>query len=360
MATRAAGHNGLSDERVLALERVLQSRAFSNAGALREILKYVVEKSVSGDNDTVKEYSIATEALGRPRDFDPKADNIVRVQVQRLRRKLQEYYNNEGSEYPVRILIPVGHYTPQYRAPSTLDLDETGGDVGASETALHKIGDARPRWPWKVLAAVSVVLNLALAFAVFEASRPAAKAVALRERLPSTLAPLWTPFVTSNSPPPLIVYGNPWFLRTRQGDLYWFFHASPTGLSEGTKVSNLAGFERASPLPPHLGALYYHDAYTGVGEVVAAARISQLLSAHGANFTIRRSATVSIDDIRASNVIFLGSVMEDRVLRELPVKAQLVFVNGHGTQRSLTPVIQDASPSAGQPTTYAVERDRST
>ncbi|MGH9354212.1 MAG: hypothetical protein ACRD2G_18950, partial [Terriglobia bacterium] len=313
---------------------------------------------VSGDIENVKEYSVATEALGRPLNFNPKADNIVRVQVQRLRTKLHEYYCHEGSADPVRIVIPVGHYAPQYRPPS--DFDRTGGDAGAAETPRYKVWRVRAPRTWKILAAASVILNLALALAVFEASRRVPSGRSLQDPLSSSLAFLWGPFVNQNSSPPLIVYSNPSFLRSEQGDLYRFSHTSTIGLSEGTRVSNLAGFERTSPIPPHLGVLYYHDAYTGIGEVVAAAKISRLLSIHGVNFSIQRSDTVSIDNIRASNVIFLGSTMEDRVLGELPLKTQLVFVNGKGTRRSLAPVIRDLSPSEGQLTTYTEQRNPAT
>src|SRR2546426_6819371 len=102
------------DERLLALQRVLQSKTFCNAGSMRHFLKFIVEKSVAGRVDEIKEYTIATEVLGRSYDFDPKSDNIVRVQAHRLRKKLDEYYGQEGIDNPIRISIPSGHYYPEY------------------------------------------------------------------------------------------------------------------------------------------------------------------------------------------------------------------------------------------------------
>src|SRR5258708_33152726 len=104
------------DERLLALKHLLQSETFANADSMRDFLEFIVEKSLAGRVDEIKEYTIATEVLGQSHDFDPKSDNIVRVQAHRLGRKLDEYYGQEGTHYPVRILIPSGHYYPQYHS----------------------------------------------------------------------------------------------------------------------------------------------------------------------------------------------------------------------------------------------------
>lgn len=50
----------------------------------------------------------------RSAEFDPKKDSIIRVQFHRLREKLGEYYANGGAHHPVQILIPRGHYAPQF------------------------------------------------------------------------------------------------------------------------------------------------------------------------------------------------------------------------------------------------------
>jgi len=57
---------------------------------------------------TVKEYQIATEVFGRPRDFDPRLDSTVRVQTGRLRSKLAEYYAGSGADDPIIVEVPRG------------------------------------------------------------------------------------------------------------------------------------------------------------------------------------------------------------------------------------------------------------
>ena len=89
---RISEQRDISKEAVLAsLQTVLQSKTFSHSPSLRQTLEFVVRSSLASSTEPIKEYAIATEVLGRTREFDPKVDNIVRVQMHRLREKLEEY-----------------------------------------------------------------------------------------------------------------------------------------------------------------------------------------------------------------------------------------------------------------------------
>ena len=81
---------------------------------ITRLLQYICEESFQGRGDQIKEYAIATEALGRRPNFDPQTDTIVRVTVHSLRKRLLEVYQNEGAERPMRLFIPPGHYTPSF------------------------------------------------------------------------------------------------------------------------------------------------------------------------------------------------------------------------------------------------------
>ena len=78
------------------VRRIVQSATFRNAATLQLLLQFLTDKAISGLADSLKEYTIGVEALGRKPDFDPKLDPIVRVQSHRLRVKLKEYYEVEG------------------------------------------------------------------------------------------------------------------------------------------------------------------------------------------------------------------------------------------------------------------------
>ncbi len=85
------------------IELVLQSGLFAKAPRLEKFFRYICERHLEGEADQIKEYSIATEALGRMADFDPKNDSIVRVEAHRLRKRLEGYYGGEGADHLVHI-----------------------------------------------------------------------------------------------------------------------------------------------------------------------------------------------------------------------------------------------------------------
>ncbi len=105
------------------LQRILASGVFDRSPMLAQLLKYVCTRHFKGSPESIKEYSIAVDVLGRSQDFDPKKDSIIRVQFHRLREKLHEYYANGGANHAVQIVIPHGHYAPQfvYREDSGAD-----------------------------------------------------------------------------------------------------------------------------------------------------------------------------------------------------------------------------------------------
>src|SRR5271156_2276364 len=103
---------GAADSEREELREVLSSRTFARAQRLVQLLEYIAEKYFLGQADQVCEYAIATEVLGRPPDFDPAQDAISRVEIHRLRKKLRDYYATEGSNRPIKIVIPPGTYTP--------------------------------------------------------------------------------------------------------------------------------------------------------------------------------------------------------------------------------------------------------
>jgi hypothetical protein len=96
------------------LEAILSSGIFSRSPSLATFLRFVCERYLEGNTDGLKEYCIAVEALKRPPGFDQKKDAIVRVEAYRLRKRLAEYYQNEGAAHAIQIEIPSGQYAPRF------------------------------------------------------------------------------------------------------------------------------------------------------------------------------------------------------------------------------------------------------
>jgi hypothetical protein len=129
------------------LQAVLQSPLFERSQSLAHLLSYLCEKTFAGEGDQIKEYSVAVDVFGRPDSFDQDVDSIVRVQANRLRKRLAEYYSGEGASHRMRITVPVGQYIPVFvevppvsssviQAASTVQSSSAGRTTRAIRTRL--------------------------------------------------------------------------------------------------------------------------------------------------------------------------------------------------------------------------------
>jgi hypothetical protein len=131
--------DGFSEERV-ELQAVLSSPLFQRAPKLSKILAYICEKYFNGKGASLKEYSIAVDALGRAPGFDPQADAIVRVDLHLLRKRLELYYANDGKYRHLRIVLPLGHYVPEFisnNAPGTENVRIPPKAVLSTPSVVH-------------------------------------------------------------------------------------------------------------------------------------------------------------------------------------------------------------------------------
>ncbi|MEM7251758.1 MAG: AAA family ATPase [Pseudomonadota bacterium] len=97
-----------------ALAHVLASPSFAKSPRMTGFLRYVVDQTMAGRQEYLKEYTIALEVFGRDATFDPQTSPIVRVQASKLRRLLALYYTTEGKDEPVRIDLPRGGYAAHW------------------------------------------------------------------------------------------------------------------------------------------------------------------------------------------------------------------------------------------------------
>jgi tetratricopeptide (TPR) repeat protein/tRNA A-37 threonylcarbamoyl transferase component Bud32 len=89
---------------------ILASASFRDSERHRKLLEFLVETTLRGEAGSMKEFVIASEVWGRGTSFDPRTHSTVRVEVGRLRSRLDRYYSTEGSAASVRFSIPTGGY----------------------------------------------------------------------------------------------------------------------------------------------------------------------------------------------------------------------------------------------------------
>lgn len=151
-----------TDERWRLVQRIVASRGFQRAAQLRAILEHITKATIEDPAVVLREYEIACEVLGRRASFDPANDNIVRQQMSQLRRRLDQYYADEGRREQLRLHIPRGSYAPHFSAVEPLPVDIPTLTIAPKyPAATPSEGQVRRRGlllPWPVLATLLILL----------------------------------------------------------------------------------------------------------------------------------------------------------------------------------------------------------
>ena len=291
------------------VDRLTQSSVLHGSEALCRLLRYLAGQALAHPGVPVKEYQLATEVFGRPADFDPRMDSTVRVQTGRLRSKLAEYYPSAGADDPIVLEIPKGSYSLvfHYRAAAPAVKYEPASGAAIAETASgaralqgSRDGAAPNRlvpvvWTLAALSMVSVGLLIAL----WASERRQAPELVKADALSEPLRTFWAPFLQAQEMP-WIIFSNAEFVGKPQVGIRYF---DP---SRDSKSSIL-------------------DHYTGVGEVLGVAELSRVFTQVHREVRIKRGRLLSLDDVKNNNVIFIGSLAENLVLREIPTTQDFIF-----------------------------------
>ena len=293
------------------LTRLLQSENLRNSESLRKLLSYLGRNYLQGRGRELKEYSIGRDVMGKPEDYDPRIDASVRVQISKLRQRLEQYYATEGSAAAHQIRLPKGHFELALEAKPT---------VTPTQTQSHRWRSAAI-----LLAGVVVVLLAALAWLWF--------GPAVRVRTPAALATaemrqFWAPFVDGKRPLTVIL-GSPLFIRFHST---YFRNPLVNHWEDALTQLPLKAMEKA--LQSDTPAAETRR-WTPFGEAVATFRIAQFLSPARDDIQIRRSSVVSTEHLRSADLIFVGPQKFNPQLVDLPVEQD--FIIDQGEIRNLRP-----------------------
>ena len=107
------------------LQKIFLCPAFSVSDILRRFLTYIIEETLAGRSNTIKEYTIAVNVLNKPISFKPQHDAIVRIHAGRLRRALNYYYKEQGISDEIEISVPKGSYVPVFGNVRQYELEES-------------------------------------------------------------------------------------------------------------------------------------------------------------------------------------------------------------------------------------------
>src|SRR5689334_19935434 len=96
------------------LQKILRNPRFMGSDILKRFLTFIVDQTLMGHSDWLKEYTIGVKVLNKPIDFKPQENGIVRIHAGRLRRALHHYYQQTGTRDAIYISIPKGGYIPTF------------------------------------------------------------------------------------------------------------------------------------------------------------------------------------------------------------------------------------------------------
>jgi hypothetical protein len=253
------------------VERILASKGFSGSDPTRQMLLYLASRSFEHPGEAVKEFELATSALGKGAEYDPRTDSTVRVAASRLRAKLAEYYAQDGAADPVVISVPKGsYYLASARQPA-----------GTAATAPKGLSAPVP----------SVSNGTRRLFLSVGASGLAGALAGVLIGRRSAIRDFWREFVKDGAP--IVIYSNPRFVGRVETGMRL---AEPSSAAEG-------------PM---------NWLYTGVGEVMAVRQLSEQLGALGIEPRVKRARLFTWDDARSSDLIFVGGQEQNLPMAQLP------------------------------------------
>ncbi len=256
------------------LARVLNSHEFRASKRSQEFLRYVVERTLSGEASRLKERNIGTDVFGRPSSYDPSDDATVRVKAGEVRRRLSLYYATEGARDAVRIDLPGGTYVPEFvfhlPGTATEPLPEAGGATPVLELPSPAVGRRSSRMFAGGIAALLVVIAASAATLTWRASQRR-----------SPLEQFWEQVGSTSVPSSICAAYVP---------VYSLGDRLPT--------------EKTPPKATDF--LLLSDQFVGGGDLLAVSRISSMLTRMRRPYQVRIGNAVSFHDLQASPAILIG------------------------------------------------------
>ena len=315
------------------VDRLIQSKTFETSEVHRKLLQYLAEKSINGEADRLKEYTIGLEAFGKPPTYDPKHDSIVRLQVGRLRQKLTTYYTSEAPGDPVVVNLPKGAFKLNFEPAAVVPV------------ASPPVPQPRQRLPLAMLA-------VAILWALISTAgylRLRAREAPVMATWTGDLESLWAPFLGTERPL-LVCLGTPLFVRIP--DLGFFRDPKVNDWQEVRKSERFGRFLKAAggkdvlPVYP----------FTGAGEASAVVLLSKLLAGRKREVLLTRSNLLSWQQIMDDDVVFVGPPKFNPQLQTTALTQDLVMepegIRNRKPQRGEPEFLEDrivpGKPSEGE------------
>jgi hypothetical protein len=265
------------------LERLLSNSHFNQSRRFPSFLRFVIDQTLLGQTDLLKERTLGIEIFGREANYDTASDPIVRVTATEIRKRIAQYYQEPGHETELRVSLPAGSYVPQFHWPQA--AKESGHAQTAPVPPPHASVPApvpveplqvetapirKRRWFWRPATAVAVAAVVVCAAAIYLWHSA--------QRSPFDF--FWGPLVNSSEPVLFCVADQS--------------HYSTITLRDAADPS------RQTQLQDNLTAIIIDD----LNPIV---RVAGLLQSNGKKYTLKGEGATNLMDLRNGPTVFVGA-----------------------------------------------------
>jgi len=264
-----AAKNAVSEQ----LDRLLASPYFNHSKRFPNFMRFVVDHTLAGDVENIKERTLGIEIFDRDANYDTASDPIVRVTAAEIRKRVAQYYQDPVHEKELCITLPQGSYIPQFHQP------KGGPDFGLPERDSAQISQVeravlpspKIHWRWLMTA-----LGVSLACGLL-----AVGGLLIRQQTRnSAFNSFWQPALGANQPILLCV-------------------------ADQSEYSVIALRDAADPA--HQTVL--KDSLTAVviDDLDAIIKVAGVLQSSNKQYSLKGEGATTLDDLRHGPTVFVGA-----------------------------------------------------
>ena len=260
------------------LDSILASYHFRGSKRYPAFLKYVVNATLESRTGDLKERTLGVEVFGRDPDYDTSADPVVRFSASEVRKRIAQYYHENGHNSRLQIEIPLGSYVPEFHRPSPI---AAGRNLSPAvvEAATVPGNTQLPGWARTLMVSLAAVLVVAAGFGVWTTFRQRAVA-----KSPTVSDRLWAPMI--GSPRPVLIVLGTGHRRALESDETSFLN--------------------------HMSGPFHH---VSVAMATALANVAGVLRQRDAQYEIKEDAEASLTDLRSRPVVLIGATNNPWTMR---------------------------------------------
>ncbi len=262
------------------LENISKSKEFHNAEKYIDLLKFLLDMTEKGI--IPKEKDIARAALQKGADFDPLIDTSVRVYMYRLRKKLEDYYKNEGRKSKIQLVIPKGEYHLEFHDASL----------------PAKQGSRYLNLPFIIITALFL---LALMTSIYlwnsmHAARESSAGISASDEI-------WGPLLNNNRLT-LLVFGDHFFYASRENDDYTTDkHIRYHKINSLLDLQHYIAQQKEPNIKYYKDPEYFLDRYC----TWSLLDILPIFHAHQKKLELKLASELTWNDFNNYNILFVGS-----------------------------------------------------